>query len=752
MVPHYDLATLLIGLLGLAFLLVWSADRLNLAGLLWGIAHLSLGIAVFTGYRYMLTYTAWLGGVSLLAVSVFLVTLHAANRSLSGRLTSIPMMVMQTTAVALAVGFTGFVVNPISGRVLVNLAMIATYLWSAKMFARDRGQHVVGLAFALKACALLPAMVYEPEIFATPAQSMLYSILNWATSVLLALMLVSVAVHQSRRRLRMVIRHLPDAILARRLDGTVMFCNDAFARLAGARSPTELVGRPAPMLADDPSEAEAISREITEIARMGRPGAPIVLERSVRPAHGDPFPAEVIVSVFDDFGQNVVLAQIRDLTDRKNAEAERLRHATTDEITGLANRHFIEKQLATVLWECQRNQTQCAVLLIDLDHFKKVNDTMGHARGDAVIRETAQLLTTQRHERDLLGRLGGDEFVLVFTDLQPGAGTLVMEDRAASLCQLLAREIRQGDMRVLLGASIGIAFSGADGNTPAGLIQHAEVAMYEAKARGRGEWRFFDKNMDERIAEMLRLESALRLAIQGQTELQLAYQPIIEVGSGALRKVEALVRWNSPTLGPVSPARFIPLAEQSALILSLGSWVLEQAVRQAALWGQGPAPGPVVSINVSARQFTHPDFESQLQRTLMAHRVQPSQIELELTETLLASDGPELPALLQRLRDAGFGLALDDFGTGYSSLSYLSRFHLTTVKIDRSFIAELEDSARSRSLTKAIIALGHSLGLKVVAEGVETEAQRTFLVAEGCDFLQGFLLGRPVPAAQLQVG
>lgn len=741
----------MLGLLGLAFLLVWGADRLNRPSLLWGISHLFLAAAVYTGFRFHITQESWYGGISLLATSIFLVTLHEATLSLIGRRQGLASIAIQTTAVVILVGVTGFVISPPAGRVAVQIAMAVAYLWSGILFARSRRQYGISLAFMLKAVALIVQMVVEPQTFSTPSQSPSSMALGWSTSVLLALALVFVAVQQSRLRLRQVLRHLPDAVLARRVDGTVLFCNEAFARLAGAGTPAALYGQPTPLLAEDAQEARAVSEEITAIARSEHVSEPMVLERSVRAADGHVFPAEVTVSMFDDLGQRVVLVQIRDLTERKKAEDERLRLATTDEITGLPNRRLLEQQLAAALWECQRHQSQCAVLLIDLDHFKNVNDTMGHAHGDTVIREIAGLLKSQCHSRDLLGRLGGDEFVLVLTDLQFGTGALALEDRARNLCQLLSREVRLGGLHVMLGASIGIAQSSPDGNTPSSLLQHAEVAMYEAKARGRGEWCFFDKQMDDRIAELLLLESGLRQAVQGD-ELQLAYQPIVDARKHTISKLEALLRWQSPSLGSVSPARFIPVAEQSTLILTLGEWVLREAARQAALWSRSAATVPLISINVSARQFMHSGFEAQLFRVLGEFGVSPSQFELELTETLLASDGAQLSSLLQRLRDAGFGLALDDFGTGYSSLSYLARFNLSTVKIDRSFVAQLEVDSRSGALVRAIIAMGHSLGLKVVAEGVETETQRAMLIEEGCDYLQGYLLGRPTPADSIALG
>ena len=292
--------------------------------------------------------------------------------------------------------------------------------------------------------------------------------------------------------------------------------------------------------------------------------------------------------------------------------------------------------------------------------------------------------------------------------------------------------------------SIGIALSDSAQN-PQMLLQHAEAALRETKLSRKGEWGFFNSGMDARLVETLRMESLLRNAI-ANNELQLYYQPIIDAKNSELVKVEALIRWNSPVLGWVSPAIFIPLAEQSELIIDIGSWVLKEAVEQASRWKKLDVKAPVISINVSVKQFVSREFEQLLFTTLEAHTVQTNQIELELTETLFANDQGELSSLLKRLYEAGFGLSLDEFGTGYSSLSYLSKFNLTTVKIDRSFISGLEIDDRSHSLVRAIIAMGHSLGLKVVAEGVETSAQSRILIAEECDYLQGYLFGKPAPS------
>ncbi|MFN3377123.1 MAG: putative bifunctional diguanylate cyclase/phosphodiesterase [Burkholderiaceae bacterium] len=459
------------------------------------------------------------------------------------------------------------------------------------------------------------------------------------------------------------------------------------------------------------------------------------------------FPAEITYSSFDDLGQIVVLAQVRDLTERKQAEEERLRLVTSDLLTGLPNRQHLEFKLRELLAHSEAQGQRCALLLIDIAHFKKINDALGHLKGDEVLREISQLLAGCCQGCDLLARVGGDEFVMVMSGLTGRESVLTVEDRARQVLAQLQREVRQGGLGVTMGASIGIAFSQPQGSSPQALLQHAELALYEAKAHGRGEWRFFSDDMDARLAASLRLESALRSALaDGSEELQLHYQPICDARTGALVKVEALLRWNSPTLGPVSPDRFIPIAEQSALILDLGHWVMNEAMRQVAAWRAAHGHAPVVSVNVSVRQFLHKDFELQLYSLLLLHDLPASQIELELTESVLAGEDDELQGLLTRLRDTGCGLSLDDFGTGYSSLSYLARFRLSSVKIDRSFVRGVDQDMRKRSLVRAIVSMGHSLGLVVVAEGVETEAERGVLLQEGCDQLQGYLLGRPAPA------
>lgn len=747
MVPVHDLGVAALAILGLAFLIGWNGARLNQATLLWGIAHLALAGATFTGYRFHLQPDMpWLGAVATVLTGFFLASLHAGTNFLQGRIIGPGGLVGRSLGAAFLIAVVGFGGGRFAGSVLVLGLMMLVYGASAYLCLR-MNYRLLATAFALKTGACLLYFL-EPSTIGTPFQSPAIAGTGWVTSVLLGLVLVDAAIAQTRQRLSSVIKHLPDALVARRLDGKILFCNDRFAQLAGNTSPEDLVGRQVPLLAREQEEAEAMFRKVNAMVQSGPMDEPMRLERAITPTRGEPFPAEIIFSSYMDLGYPVILGLIRDLSERKRGEEERLHQANTDQLTGLPNRRFLEQQLDAVLWIAQRQHTQCAVLLIDLDHFKKVNDTLGHAFGDEILRDIAQALQEQKKPGDLLARLSGDEFALVMAGLPSLMSILEVEARALAVLQLIRRQFRSDGMDYQIESTIGVAFSGREGLTAAVLLQHAEVAMYESKARGRGGWCFFESDMDERLAESLRLESALRQAVP-RRELRLHYQPIYCCDTGRMAKAEALVRWESPQLGWVPPGRFIPVAEETSLILEVGEWILEEAIRQAAQWrAQGAAP--VVSINVSVRQFTQPGFEGQVFALLQRYGLPPSGIELELTETLLASDQEDLPALLHRLHDAGVGLSLDDFGTGYSSLSYLSRFSLNTVKIDRSFVMELQESSRNHSLVRAIISMAHSLHLKVVAEGVETWRQYEILKAEGCDFLQGYLLGRPMAAEQLR--
>lgn len=437
--------------------------------------------------------------------------------------------------------------------------------------------------------------------------------------------------------------------------------------------------------------------------------------------------------------------ELADLGEDFNRMAQSLREqhrqlqhrAQIDGLTGLGNREFLRQRLRERLARADRS----ALLYIDLDEFKKVNDSAGHEAGDALLQEVADRLRACTREATAVARLGGDEFAVV---LASGASAADAAAAAARVLQALEAPIPVAGAERRLSASIGVALIPADGATVDLLLRNADIAMYHAKERGRNGTAFFSEHMHRRMEERISLEIALQGAV-ARGELRLHYQPI--TSAGRLAGLEALVRWSRPSGAEISPAEFIPIAEQSGLILTIGDWVLGQACADFARWrDEGIAPGHI-SINVSPRQLRSSDFNGKLAALLRERRIHPGQVQLEMTESALA-DGPEVAATLRSLHDSGVRLALDDFGTGYSSLGQLQRLPFDVVKIDRSFIVGLPQSDVALQLVRTILRMTDSLDKVAVAEGVETEAQRDLLQKLGCGAMQGYLFGRPVPERQ----
>jgi diguanylate cyclase (GGDEF)-like protein len=429
---------------------------------------------------------------------------------------------------------------------------------------------------------------------------------------------------------------------------------------------------------------------------------------------------------------------LEDVTSRRKAEAKASHLASHDALTNLPNRRLLKQHIDVSLND---SQADCAVLCVDLDRFKAVNDTLGHAGGDALLVEVTKRLSQCVRAGDTVGRLGGDEFVILIANVK-GQGD------AATLAQRVVTEIRKPfdilGHSVLIGASVGVAMAPSDGNNPDRLIKSADMALFEAKREGRGCYRFFEPRLEQQVLERQALEIDLRQALAGQ-QFELYYQPVFAARQRKLVGFEALIRWNHPTRGRVSPLDFIALAEELGLITQMGDWIINEACRKAASW-----PGDlIVAVNVSARQFVNHDLYSVVTQALSDNGLPPSRLEIEITESALMESDAEIASVLQRLKQHGVGIAMDDFGTGYSSLAYLRRFHFTKVKIDRSFIGGLATETQSIAIVRAIIALCKSLNIVVTAEGVETEVQADILRLENCDYLQGFLLGRPTPTQDL---
>jgi diguanylate cyclase (GGDEF)-like protein/PAS domain S-box-containing protein len=435
-----------------------------------------------------------------------------------------------------------------------------------------------------------------------------------------------------------------------------------------------------------------------------------------------------------------------DITDRKNAEAQVRQHAYFDPLTGLPNRRMLRDRLEQEIKRTRRDGTELAILFIDLDHFKEVNDTLGHDNGDLLLVEAARRLRQCVRECDTVARMGGDEFTVLLTELAPDAG---LERLLHKLLQTMAQVFQLGQEQVFVSASVGVTLYPADGTEVEALYKNADQALYVAKGAGRNRFSFFTPALQEAALTRARLTNDLRHAI-GMQQLQLLYQPIVELASGAMHKAEALLRWQHPERGLISPAAFIPIAETSGLIVDMGDWVFEQAALQVQAWRHSLSPRFQISINTSPVQFqhTHPPETNWVQR-LAAMGLPGDSLSIEITEGVLLDSTTGVTAKLLEWRDAGIQVALDDFGTGYSSLSYLQKFDIDFIKIDQSFVRDLQPQSTNHTLCKAIVAMAHALGLQVVAEGVETALQRDLLLQAGCDYAQGYWFARPMPAQAL---
>ena len=432
--------------------------------------------------------------------------------------------------------------------------------------------------------------------------------------------------------------------------------------------------------------------------------------------------------------RRMVLA-VRDQRDRLRMEAKLKTLAYNDQLTGLINRGRFYDLLSLQAASRRERDHHISVLMIDLDQFKPVNDLLGHAAGDTVLRITADRVLSALREGDILARLGGDEFVI----LQLDGGEEAACALAVRIIELLRQPMAINDQAVQIGASIGIALAPEHGDEPEVLLRNSDLALYAAKSDGKGVYRVFDPELDTRMQTRRRLEVDLRHAIS-DGELELHYQPLVEAGSGRLVGAEALVRWNHPERGQIPPGDFIGLAEETGLILPLGEWVLRKACKEAKSWPSGLS----VSVNLSPAQFRDKNLATTVHDALADAGLPATRLELEITEGVLLAEEQTTLATLNALRNEGVHISMDDFGTGYSSLSYLRRFPFDKIKVDQSFVRQLPNDLESAAIVRAILAMGACLGMSTTVEGVETPEQLAFSAAEGCTFVQGFLVSRPL--------
>jgi len=442
-------------------------------------------------------------------------------------------------------------------------------------------------------------------------------------------------------------------------------------------------------------------------------------------------------------GARGVIVMHFDISDSVSAEQRLFQLAHYDSLTGLPNRLYTLDRLQHMLVHGERYERRLAVLLIDLDRFKMVNDTLGHAAGDDLLRQVVRRVGPHLRASDIFGRIGSDEFAVIVPDLGTGQEPANV---ARKLVDTLVAPFRIGEQDVFIGASIGIAVFPDDARDAETLLRYADTAMFRAKEAGRGSWCFHTPQMNERALERLRLETDLRQALE-RGEFELHYQPKVSCASGEIVGLEALLRWNHPQRGLVLPAEFVPVLEETGLIVPVGGWALATACRQLASWRQAGCGRVSVAVNLAARQLEDPGLIDTVHRALADSKLEAGGLELELTESVLMRNAEHVIATLGELRRLGVRFSVDDFGTGYSSLAYLKRFPLDALKVDRSFVQDIAADPDDASITRAVITMAHQLKLKVVAEGVETNAQLTLLIANQCDEIQGYLFSKPLPAA-----
>jgi diguanylate cyclase (GGDEF)-like protein/PAS domain S-box-containing protein len=526
-------------------------------------------------------------------------------------------------------------------------------------------------------------------------------------------------------------------------DKQLVYVNPAFEQITGYAC-AEALGRNARFLSRDDGEQTGCD-EIRAALREERDGHTIL--RNYRKDGSLFWNALSIAPVRDDVGKVThFVGIINDITEQKRYEEQLEYQANHDELTDLPNRNLLSNLLVQFALHAQRYRRELAVLFIDLDHFKFVNDSLGRSVGDRLLKTMAERLRACARAADMVARHGGDEFVVVLPDLRKSedVGPIAQKIRES-----LSRPILIDDQELVISCSIGISIYPKDGDDAQTLLKNADAAMFRAKEQGRNNSQFYTREMNTRSLARMIMEKHLRRALENG-ELEVHYQPQVDLTNGRVNGREALLRWRNPELGMVSPAAFIPLAEETGLIGPIFEWVLEEACAQSQAWQEAGLPALTLAVNVSPTQFRDRNLCAAIDRILRKTGLAPSCLEVEVTECMLMHNVESAMLIMKELKQLGIALAMDDFGTGYSSLSYLKRFPFDKLKIDISFVREVTTDPESAAIARAIIAMGHNLNLRVIAEGIETAGQLAYLRAHGCDDMQGFLFSRALPAAEFE--
>lgn len=615
----------------------------------------------------------------------------------------------------------------------------------------------LGLGMVLKMdSAELYAPVWSQLRYLLPLMTIVLAValllLRWQLSPLVVKLVRSerearaanVRLRDSENRVRTVLETVDEGIVSISESGSIELFNPGAERIFGYRG-ADIIGSNVSMLMPEPyrSEHDEYLRRYLETgaAHVIGTGREVRAQRG----NGEIFPLELHVSEYYLEGRRQFIGIMRDITERKATEEKIIHLAHHDALTDLPNRRLVQERIQQTIAWARRSGAQFAVMFIDLDKFKGINDTLGHDVGDRLLQMVAHRLTECLREEDTVGRQGGDEFIVLLGILSAAEDAALV---AQKILDALSTPFIINGRDLHTSASIGIAVYPQDGTDVETLLKNSDTAMYHAKETGRSNYQFFTQAMNAAATERLLLESSLRQAID-RNELLLHYQPLVSLGEGGIVATEALVRWNHPELGLVSPVRFIPVAEDSGLIVPLGEWVLRQACTQLKQWREQGVPLRRMVVNLSPRQFRQKHLVQTFSRVLSETGVDPHWLGLEITESVIMENPEVSIGILEELKALGIELSLDDFGTGYSSLGYLKRFPIDKLKIDQSFVRDITTDADDKAMVAAIIVMAHQLNIRVVAEGVETEAQLAFLREQGCDEYQGYYFSKPLPADEV---
>jgi diguanylate cyclase (GGDEF)-like protein/PAS domain S-box-containing protein len=549
------------------------------------------------------------------------------------------------------------------------------------------------------------------------------------------------ALKKSERRYRQLFERNLAGVYRISSEGAILDCNEAFANALGYSSVEDIKTHSSLDFYHHPRRRESVLNKLREHHILTN------VQSLLKRKDGSPlWVLENVTLVTDPDGKEVLEGTMMDITEWKLAE-ERLDYlANYDQITDLPTRLLYSDRLKQAVIDASNHGRVVAVMLLDLDRFKTINDTLGHDAGDVLLRHVAQRLATTVQAGDTVGRTAGDEFTIILRDLE---NVQQAADMAQKILRTFDKPFRLGGQNFYVAASIGITLYPLDDNNIDGLFKNAETAMYKAKQEGRNNYQFYTAEMQLTLLKQLSLENSLRHALE-RNEFQIQYQPKVNLRTGIITGAEALLKWNHPQLGPVSPHQFIQLAEETGAIMALGEWVLRNACGQCHAWqltGQAPIR---VAVNLSANQFKQYHLAQRIESILAETGLLPQCLEIEITETVLMQSTPQTMRMLQDLKTLGIHVSIDDFGTGFSSLSYLKQLPIDSLKIDQSFVRDIPNDPNDSAITRAIIILAHTLQLNVIAEGVETQEQLQFLLSENCDEMQGFYFSHPIPAVDFE--